>query len=473
MSNAPTLKLGLPASPVVPQSVMGTYRRLKWGLHGACLAVYYALPFLRWDRGPGRPGQAIMLDLANARFHLFGLEIRPQELYYLTVLLVLATVVLVLANALAGRVWCGFFCPQTVWSDLFMLVERRIEGDRRDRLRKLGQPLTARRIGEIALKHALWLIIAAATGGAIMLYFADAPTLVRELLTGTASSAAVMIIAVFTGLTYALAGFGREKVCTYMCPWPRLQGAIWDPEALTVNYRDHRGEERMSVKKAAAARAAGKPAGDCVDCAACVNVCPMGIDIRQGPNIACINCGLCVDACDGTMEKLGRARGLIDYETWTNIERGRTGEARQPARPFRPKVLGLAAAVAAIVAGLAVSVSTRAGYEIAVSHDKSPLGVALSDGRIRNGYEFRLTNSGREPLAIQLTVEGRPGATLAVSAEPGSEAGALPLKADPSDTEKVRVSVFAPDGPTGDIAFVLRDGAGSVVARLAERFHRP
>ncbi len=165
-----------PAERVVPQSVAGRWRSIKWRLLLACLAVYYALPFLRWDRGEGQPDQAILFDLAHARFHLFALEIRPQELYYLTGLMVLATIVLVLMNALAGRVWCGFLCPQTVWTDLFLAVERAIEGDRRERLRKLGQPLTARRVGEIALKHAVWLGIAAGTGGAFVLYFADAPT---------------------------------------------------------------------------------------------------------------------------------------------------------------------------------------------------------------------------------------------------------------------------------------------------------
>jgi cytochrome c oxidase accessory protein FixG len=245
---------------------------------------------------------------------------------YLTGLLVLAACVLILLNALAGRVWCGFFCPQTVWTDLFLLVERCIEGDRRDRLKKRAAPITSKRVIEVSAKHAAWIVISLATGGAVVFYFTDAPTLAHDLLVGDASLISLSWILIFAGMTYTLAGFAREQVCTFMCPWPRLQGAIWDPEALTVNYRDYRGEKRLSAKKAIEARARGLPAGDCVDCGQCVAVCPIGIDIREGPNFACINCGLCVDACDGVMSKLDRPRGLIDYDSWTNIERGRRGK---------------------------------------------------------------------------------------------------------------------------------------------------
>ena len=180
---------------------------------------------------------------------------------------------------------------------------------------------------QIVAKHSAWLLISLATGGTLIFYFTDAPDLLRSFAHGDVSANALCWIVVFAGTTYGLAGFAREQVCTFMCPWPRLQGAIWDPEAFTVNYRDYRGEQRTSAKKAAELRLQGKPAGDCVDCDQCVTVCPIGIDIREGPNFACINCGLCVDACDSVMSKLGRPRGLIDYESWNNIERGRRGEA--------------------------------------------------------------------------------------------------------------------------------------------------
>ena len=262
------------STPVVTQSVKGPIRRIKWAVLIVTLTIYYLAPFLRWERGIGEPNQAILLDFEHARLYGFFIEIWPQELYYVTGLLILAATILILTNALAGRLWCGFACPQTVWTDLFMLVERRIEGDRRDRLKKIGAPLTLPRLIEIAAKHAAWLLISVATGGALVFYFSDAPTLVRALVHGEASVSVWAWIAVFTGTTYGLAGFAREQVCTFMCPWPRLQGAIWDPEAFTVNYRDYRGEKRMSAKKAAEARSRGEPVGDCVNCNLCVNVCP-------------------------------------------------------------------------------------------------------------------------------------------------------------------------------------------------------
>ncbi len=321
-----------PEGAVVPQSVKGQFRRIKWTMLTLALALYGLLPFLRWGRGPGEPDQAILIDLARGRLHLFFLSLWPHELYILTGLLVLASLVLILMNAMAGRIWCGFMCPQTIWTDLFLTVERWVEGDRRERLRKSVAPVTIRRGAELLVKHAIWMGIALWTGAGLVLYFDDAPAMVRALATGDAPLLAYSWIVIVAGTTYALAGFAREIVCTAMCPWPRLQGAIWDPEALTVNYRDHRGEPRGSAKKAAELRAAGRPAGDCVDCQQCVVVCPIGIDIREGPNFACINCGLCVDACDGVMAKLNRPRGLIDYESWRNIERGRRGEALRPAR---------------------------------------------------------------------------------------------------------------------------------------------
>lgn len=451
----PKLKSASGEGRVVPQSVTGRYRRIKWGLLVACLAVTYGLPFLRFDRGAGRPDQAILLDLAGTRFYLFGLELRPQELYYLTGGLVLATLVLVLLNALAGRVWCGFFCPQTIWSDLFQLVERRIEGDRRERLRKIGAPITPRRLGEIALKHAAWLVIAAGTGGVFVLYFADAPTLVRDVFTGRASAVSYGMILTLTLTTYGLAGFAREKVCTFMCPWPRLQGAIWDAEALTVNYRDYRGEPRLSAKKAAAARAAGEPAGDCVDCNACVAVCPMGIDIRQGPSIACINCGLCVDACDGTMDKLVRPRGLIDYEAWTNVERGRRGEARRPARILRPKTVALSVAILALTGAMAASVATRSDLSLSVIHDRTPMAVLLSDGRVRNAYEVVVTNASADPVTYRLAVAGGAPATIAEATDPRAEAGAVALSVGPDDTRRLRVTVFGTRALEGAVRFLL------------------
>ncbi|WP_262031940.1 cytochrome c oxidase accessory protein CcoG [Microvirga sp. Mcv34] len=449
---------GTIAERVVPQSVSGRYRRLKWAALIACLAIYYVVPFIRWTRGPGQPDQAVLFDFERGRLYFFFIEIWPQEVYYLTGLLILATLILIWLNAVAGRVRCGYFCPQTVWTDLFLLVERWVEGDRRERLKKQGAPLTAWRLLEIGVKHAVWIVIAMGTGGAFVLYFADAPTLLVELVTGEASVLSYAWVGILTSTTYTLAGFAREQVCTWMCPWPRLQGAIWDPEALIVNYRDYRGEPRGSVKKAAELRANGEPAGDCVDCLQCVNVCPIGIDIREGPNFACINCGLCVDACDSVMTKLERPRGLIDYEAWTNIERGHRKEPPR-RRMIRPKTVGLGLSIIALAGVMGVSLSMRSDAKITVIHDRNPVAVRLSDGRIRNGYTVRLYNKADGERDFRLTVTGLPGASIEVVGDDAT------VSVAPDATRELRVLVSTSVTDRQAVAFSATDVAsGSAVA---------
>lgn len=449
---------------VVPQSVKGRIRRIKWAMLWLCLGVYYLLPFLRWDRGAGQPDQAVLLDFDHGRLYAFFVEIWPQDLYYLTGLLVLAACVLILANAVAGRVWCGFACPQTVWTDLFLTVERWIEGDRRERLKKRGAPLTLRRVLEIGAKHAAWIAISIATGGALVFYFTDAPGLLSQFVHGEASLFAWVWVAIFAGTTYGLAGFAREQVCTFMCPWPRLQGAIWDPEAFTVNYRDYRGEQRTSAKRAMELRAAGKPAGDCVDCNLCVAVCPIGIDIREGPNFACINCGLCVDACDGVMARLGRPRGLIDYETWLNIERGRRNEPRV-SRLVRPKTIALAAACLALTGGMATIFALRSSGAMSVQHDRNPRVVALSDGSIRNAYTIKIFNKSSAPKLFALTSEGVPARLDIVGAAPGGL-----IAVEPDGSTVVRVTLTMKQGQSGAVRFVAAARGGAEKLAASDRF---
>ncbi len=333
---------------IYPQRVHGTYRRIKWIILYLTLGIYYLLPFVRWDRGPDAPGQAVLVDLANGRFYFFFIEIWPQEVYYLTGLLIIAAMALFLMNAVAGRVWCGYLCPQTVWTDLFQTIERWTEGDRREHMLRERQPWTLERLARTGLKHFLWLMVAWWTGGAWVLYFADAPTLVKDLATFQAPFVAYAWIGILTFTTYALAGHMREQVCLYMCPWPRIQAALTDEHALNVTYRYDRGEPRASVKKSETLRQQGLPAGDCVDCYQCVHACPTGVDIRGGPNLGCIQCGLCIDACDAVMAKIGRPPRLIAYDTDINIKRRQAGE--QPfVRIVRARTV-LYVAIIAIVA---------------------------------------------------------------------------------------------------------------------------
>ncbi|HZF74882.1 MAG TPA: cytochrome c oxidase accessory protein CcoG, partial [Acetobacteraceae bacterium] len=312
---------------IYPKDVQGTVRRAKWAVLALCLALYYLVPWIRWDRGPGAPGQAVIVDMEAGRLHFFFVEIWPQEVYFLTGLLVLGAIGLFAATSLFGRVWCGFACPQTVWTDLFMWVERKIQGDRNERMRLDRQPWTRAKILKKGATHAAWLAIAAATGGAWIMYFNDAPTVTRELFTGAASLEVYFFFALFTGTTYVLAGWAREQVCTYMCPWPRFQGAMLDENSLVVTYRDWRGEPRGKAK--------ADGVGDCVDCRACVNVCPVGIDIRDGQQLECIGCGLCIDACDDVMAKLDRPKGLIAFETLANLAASTAAAAQLRPGPER------------------------------------------------------------------------------------------------------------------------------------------
>ena len=333
---------------IYPQSVSGTFRRIKWGLMAFCLGVYYLLPFVRWNRGLGAPSQAVLVDLPNSRFYFFFIELWPQEVYYFTGLLIVAAITLFLMNSLGGRIWCGYLCPQTVWTDLFYAVERMVEGDRRERMRKDAArgTLKLERFAEIALKHSIWLMIAWWTGGAWVLYFNDAPTLVKQLVTFQAPMLAYIWIAILTATTYLLAGFMREQVCVYMCPWPRIQAALTDEWALNVTYKYDRGEKRTSLKKAKELRALGETAGDCIDCYQCVAVCPTGIDIRDGSQLDCIQCGLCIDACDTVMKKIGRETRLIGYDNDINIQRRQAG--KPPIYRFvRPRTIVYSAMIAA------------------------------------------------------------------------------------------------------------------------------
>ena len=294
---------------VHPQLVHGKYRLTKWIVLFVTLGIYYLLPWLRWPRAPHEPSQAVLVDFEGARLYFFSIEIWPDEFYLVTGLLVLSALALFFVTSVWGRLWCGYTCPQTVWTDLFIAVERAVEGDRNKRLQLAKQPWTAAKITKKVTKHSIWLLIAMATGGAWVLYFHDAPTVVGNFLSGTAPASSYLFVGILTFTTYSLAGLMREQVCTYMCPWPRIQGAMTDDKTFQVGYYALRGEPRGKHKKGAD----WSELGDCIDCNGCVVACPMGIDIRDGDQLECINCGLCIDACDSVMKKVGLPKGLIAY----------------------------------------------------------------------------------------------------------------------------------------------------------------
>ncbi|MEY9432939.1 cytochrome c oxidase accessory protein CcoG [Bradyrhizobium elkanii] len=402
-----------PRKKVYPQSVSGRFRSIKWRLMAVCLGVYYLLPFVRWHRGLGAPDQAVLIDFPNRRFYFFFIELWPQEIYYFTGLLVLAALALFLMNALGGRIWCGYLCPQTVWTDLFYAVERLVEGDRRAQMKADAGPMTVNRAGRRALKHAIWLMIAWWTGGAWVLYFADAPTLVRDLATFQAPAIAYVWIAMLTASTYLLAGYMREQVCVYMCPWPRIQAALTDEWALNVTYKYDRGEPRCSVKKAFDIRSLGEKAGDCIDCNQCVAVCPTGIDIRDGAQLGCIQCGLCIDACDAVMTKVSRKTGLIGYDNDINVQRRVAGK-QEIFKPVRARTVVYAGLITVVCAVMLYALMSRTLLDVNVLHDRNPIAVRLSDGAIRNGYTLRFLNKRGFDRVIAIDVDGPADAKLHV-----------------------------------------------------------
>ncbi|MFQ5774362.1 MAG: cytochrome c oxidase accessory protein CcoG [Kiloniellaceae bacterium] len=421
---------------IYPKKARGTFRRLKWAIMAVTLSIYYLAPWIRWDRGPNAPEQAILIDIPARRFYFFFIEIWPQEVYYLTGLLILAALGLFLATSMFGRVWCGYTCPQTVWTDLFVAVERLIEGDRAARIRLDQAPWSARKVAEKAAKHAIWLVIAVLTGGAWVFYFADAPSLLGELATLEAPAVAYIAIGVLAFTTYTLGGHAREQVCTYMCPWPRIQAAMVDADSLVVTYRDYRGEPRGPHRKGEA----WEGRGDCIDCNNCVVVCPMGIDIRDGQQLECINCALCIDACNDVMDRIGRPRGLIAYDTLANVERRAAGEnPRVRLLRARPAIyMGLMVVVgAAILVGL----TTRAALDVNVLRDRNPLFVTLSDGAIRNGYTLKVINKLHDERRYRLSVEGLADARIGVVGDRGGVEALLTVKPDRLASFRVFVTV--------------------------------
>lgn len=383
--------------PVFPQRVSGWYRRLKWWLMAFTLSIYYITPWLRWDRGENLPDQAVLIDLARARFFFFWIEIWPHEFYFVAGLLIMAGLGLFLFTSALGRVWCGYACPQTVWTDLFILVERWIEGDRNERIRLLRAKWSFRKARLRTTKWTVWLLLSVATGGAWVFYFADAPTLLRDLLTGQAVVSAYITIAVLTAATFMFGGFLREQVCTYMCPWPRIQAAMMDEHSLTVAYRDWRGEPRGKL---------GKAEGDCIDCLACVTVCPQGIDIRDGQQVECITCALCIDACDNMMEKIGRPRGLIDYCALSDETLERAGNTPKTvwSHILRLRNFIYFGLWGLIGVGLVVALFIRSDFSASVQPDRNPRFVTLSDGTIRNAYDLKISNQTGEDRVFHISI---------------------------------------------------------------------
>jgi cytochrome c oxidase accessory protein FixG len=427
---------------IYPREIKGRYASLRWACVWLTQLLFYGLP---WIQMHGR--QAVLFDLASRKFHLFGLVLWPQDFIYLAALLIVCAYGLFLVTAVAGRVWCGFACPQTVYTEIFLWIERKFEGPRSSRIRLDRQPWTLEKIARKGGKHAAWGLVALWTGFTFVGYF----TPVRSLGGGIASFGLgpweVFWVLFYALATYGNAGWLREQVCKYMCPYARFQSAMFDQDTLIVTYDRARGEPRN-------ARLGRADAGDCIDCSMCVQVCPTGIDIRQGLQYECIGCAACVDACNSVMDKVNRPRGLIRYAT-ENALAAKWTPAQVRRRVLRPRVLIYTAVLAILGAAMASSLALRNPLKLDVIRDRGSMGREVEDGMIENVYRLQVMNTLEAPQRLRITVDGI--ASARVANEDLVEIGPATTRAVP-----VRVRVAGGDAKPGSnrIAFTLSSHDG-------------
>lgn len=449
---SPPIQFFAKQQKIYPKRVWGKYRKLKWVAMIVTLGIYYLAPFIRWDRGPNAPNQAILIDLPNRRAYWFFIEIWPQEVYYITGILIFAAIALFFVTSLFGRVWCGYFCPQTVWTDLFVWVERIVQGDRNARKKLQEGPWTIEKVRKIALTHFIWLIIGWCTAGSFVLYFNDAPTLVRSFFEFNVSPTVLMFIAGLTFSTYLMAGFAREQVCTFMCPYARFQSAMFDRSTLIIGYDDVRGEARGKHKQGDT----WEGRGHCIDCTACVQVCPMGIDIRNGLQMECIACGLCIDACNNVMDKVGLPRDLIRYDT-ERLQELRAQGIHEVIKFFRPRTIYYSFILMTVGGIMLYNIITRSPLELHVLHDRNPLFVQLSSGEIRNGYTLKILNKSHENKIFKISVEGLASPQIEVKAAGDITSETLNVAPDQIGMYRITVASRIEPNTPRDIVFTLTD----------------
>jgi cytochrome c oxidase accessory protein FixG len=383
----------------------GKFRTIKWLLASVWI-IFFVGPYLRWE---GR--QAVLWDIPNRQYHIFSATVLPQDFWMLSLLLLFFAILLAVITALAGRVWCGYFCFQTVWTDVFTWIEEKLEGQPPQRRKLDKAPWDLHKLSIRGVKYLAWLLIGFMTGFSFVAWFTDAPTFWGRFFTGQADPAAYVTVALFTLGTFGLAGFLREQVCFWLCPYARIQGVMLDRTTIIPTYDEQRGEPRGRVVK-------GKPAqerttGDCVDCNQCVAVCPTGIDIRNGQQEGCITCGLCLDACDSVMEKVGRPKGLIRYASLDELD-------GKPVKPLlkRPRVWVYGGILLLAWIGIIFGFSTMSAIEMKVLHERAPLFSRLSDGSIQNKFTLKLLNKSPEDLAMRISASGPKNLQLIGAEEP-------------------------------------------------------
>ncbi|HEB94917.1 MAG TPA: cytochrome c oxidase accessory protein CcoG [Sedimenticola thiotaurini] len=383
----------------------GRWRTRKWWADAFWLIFFFG-PYLRWgDR------QAVLFDIPNRQFHLFGVTVLPQDIWMLALLLLFFAILLAVVTAVVGRVWCGFFCFQTVWTDLFTWIEEKLEGPPAKRRKLDKAPMDFHKFRIKLIKHLLWLLIGFLTGVSFVAWFTDAYQLWYDIFTLNLSVVAASTIALFTAGTYGLAGFMREQVCFWLCPYARIQGVMVDNTTAVPTYDFHRGEPRGRIKKGQ--KDQNRKLGDCVDCGQCVAVCPTGVDIRHGQQEGCIMCALCIDACDAVMEKVGRPTGLIRYESLDELN----GKETRPIY-MRPRVWIYTAVLTLALAGIGYGLLSIDAIEIKVLHARQPLYVMQSDGSVQNKYTIKILNKLDQDVDVKISATGPKGLVLVGADKP-------------------------------------------------------
>ncbi len=418
-----TISLYEKQAKVYPRAVSGWFAGWRWAMVWLTQLVFYGLPWLTWN---GR--QAVLFDLTDRRFFVFGLALQPQDLIYLAALLVISALALFFFTAVAGRLWCGYACPQTVYSEIFLWIERLTEGDRAARMRLDAAPWRAGKIARKGAKQALWLAVALATGLTFVGYFTPIRVLVGSLSTLQLSPWEWFWVLFYGLATYANAGYLREQVCKYMCPYARFQSALIDADSLVIAYDGGRGDPRGSRSRKARQRELGL--GDCIDCRLCVQVCPTGIDIRDGLQNECIGCAACIDVCDDVMRKMNYAPGLIRYATENGVQQG-WSRRQMLRRVLRPRVLIYAAALSSVSVAFVTSLALRASFGVDAIKDRAALARVLDDGTIENVYRLKIVNSAERPRHYRVEVGGAAGLQVAVDAQTAVAAtaiGVVPLR---------------------------------------------
>jgi cytochrome c oxidase accessory protein FixG len=391
-----------------PRSVSGVFTRWRWVLVFLTQAIFYGTPWLRWN---GR--QAVLFDLQEQRFYLFALVLQPQDLVWLAGLLVLSALALFFFTAVAGRLWCGYACPQTVYTEIFLWIERHTEGDRQARIKLDGAPWGTRKLLRRGGKHAAWIALALFTGFSFVGYFTPIQTLAAGLFTLSLTPWEWFWVLFYGGATYGNAGWMREQICKYMCPYARFQSALIDGDSLVIAYDTARGDPRGSRPRKADARSLGL--GDCIDCTLCVQVCPTGIDIRRGLQNECIGCAACIDVCDDVMDKMGYPQGLIRYATGNGLAQGLDRKAML-RRVWRPRVLIYGALLLALGGAFVASLWQRSGLAVDVIRDRGALARVVDDGHVENVYRLQIQNRTEQAQELDIGVTGLPGLRVATAA---------------------------------------------------------